>query len=167
VLIQPAQSICLSLTLPFFSFFRSPWYIFTPILTVAYSGLCGLLFERITGSSLSFVRRLSGVFGFTFLGLYLVYNYPLINGKIFRPDDNGFYIKFPNYVWETRDWLDKEKSGGRIISYPDDQLESFDWGYKGTESILGLFSNQEVVTPTFNSASKSFSSNTAIVLFTN
>lgn len=143
--------------LPFFSFFRSPWYIFTPILIVSYAGLCGLFFERVTMSTSGFIRRLMSVFGFVFLALYLVYNYPLINGKIFRPNNNGFYVKFPNYVWETMAWLDKEKFDGRMISYPDDQLESFEWGYKGTESVLSLFSNQEVVTPTFNSASKSFS----------
>lgn len=156
---SPTGSLYIFFTkhLPFFSFFRSPWYIFTPILIVSYAGLCGIFFERITMSTSGFIRRVMSVFGFIFLSLYLVYNYPLINGKIFRPNNNGFYIKFPNYVWETKEWLDKEKFDGRMISYPDDQLESFEWGYKGTESILSLFSNQEVVTPTFNSASKSFS----------
>lgn len=147
----------LSKHVPFFSFFRSPWYIFTPILVVAYAGLTGLLFERLYEIKFAKIRPIITGFGFLFLIGYSLYNYPLITGKIFRPDSNGFYITFPNYVSETRDWLIKEVSNQRIISYPDDQLESFDWGYKGTESILSLFSDRETITPSFNAASKTFS----------
>ena len=147
----------LSKHIPFFSFFRSPWYIFTPILIVAYAGLTGLLFERLFEVKFAKIRTIIIAFSFLFLIGYGLYSYPLITGKIFRPDSNGFYIKFPSYVFEARDWLDKEASNQRIISYPDDQLESFNWGYKGTESILSLFSDHETITPSFNAASKTFS----------
>lgn len=146
---SPTGSIFLFLSnhLPLFSFFRSPWYIFTPILILAYAGLTSLLFNRFSNLK---------IIGIIFIVCYGLYNYPLINGKIFRPDRDGFYIKFPNYVWEAKEYLSKKTDTGRIISYPDDQLESFSWGYKGTESILSLFSNQEVITPSFNPLTKNF-----------
>lgn len=149
----------LSRYLPFFSFFRSPWYIFTPLLTLSYAVLVGLLIDRI--EPLVKAKRLVifRFFVFGFLISYLLYNYPLITGKIFRPGRNdSFYINFPSYVYETKDWLNKENDNEntRIITYPDDQLESFKWGYQATESILGLFSKKEIITPSFNLQSSSF-----------
>lgn len=145
--------------IPFLSFFRSPWYIFTPLLILAYAGLTALFFEQIFLRTKNVSLRYSINFlGFIFLITYGLYNYPLITGKIFRPDRDGFYVKFPHHVWNTKSWLsgDKNLSYQRIISYPDDDLESFSWGYKGTESILGLFSDREVITPSFNIPSKAF-----------
>jgi hypothetical protein len=144
---------------PFFSFFRSPWYIFTPVLIIAYSGLVALLISKLSellkGKYARFVLP-AGVF--LFLIFYFLYNYPLVTGKIFRPQRNdSFYVKFPEYVWQTKDWLAKNvKEQSRLISYPDDQLEVFTWGYRGTESIINLFSNKEVITPSFNIQSKTF-----------
>lgn len=147
---SPTGNIFLFLTshLPFFSFYRSPWYIFTPILALSYAALTSLFFNKFPKLK---------IVGILFIVCYGLYNYPLINGKIFRPDRDGFYIKFPNYVWETKDYLSARNDNGRIISYPDDQLESFKWGYKGTESILSLFSDQEIITPSFNPLTKNFS----------
>ncbi len=132
---------------PLFSFFRSPWYIFTPLLIIAYGGLWALLYVRLAPKLGS--RILISIFAI-FTLTYLIYNYPLVTGKIFRPGADGFYVTFPSYVFEVRDWLAKEPSKNRILTYPDDQLESFKWGYKGTESILELFSNHELITPSFN-----------------
>lgn len=138
--------------IPFLSFFRSPWYIFTPFLILAYAGLTGILFEELIQRF-----RLAGILGFLFLIPYGIYNYPLITGKIFRPDKEGFYVKFPVYVFDAKRWISKNgTSERRIISYPDDDLESFSWGYKGTESVLSLFSDREVVAPSFNISSKTF-----------
>lgn len=145
--------------IPFLSFFRSPWYIFTPLLVISYSGLIGLLFEELHER---FINKpfgwIVGVLGFIFLVLYGIYNYPLINGKIFRPDKDGFYVSFPQYLWDAKEWLDKSESSEnkRIIAYPDDDLETFSWGYKGTESILGLFADREIIAPSFNVSSKTF-----------
>lgn len=145
--------------LPFFSFFRSPWYIFTPILIVAYACLSGLLYEKLSELlSKTRIYILLKILGIGFLICYGLYNYPLITGKIFRPDSDGFYIKFPSYLDEAKEYFNNSNSNSRIISYPDDQLESFKWGYKGTESILSLFSNKETITPSFNLSSKVFQS---------
>lgn len=140
--------------IPFFSFFRSPWYIFTPYLIFAYAGLAALLFTKLEKLRIRFI-----VYGLTFLFVigYLLYSYPLVTGKIFRPSRiDGFYVKFPDYVWEVEKWLQRENNGinGRIITYPDDQVENFSWGYKGTDTILSLFSTHEFITPSFNLASK-------------
>ena len=149
---EPTGKIYLFLTekLPFFSFFRSPWYIFMPYLMVAFGGLTSLFWESLTEK---FNRPkflyLSGLI--LILGL-LVYAYPLITGKIFRPGRyDSFFVSFPSYVWETQKWLDEDKGARkRIVSYPDDDLEVFNWGYRGTESILGLFSSREFIIPSFN-----------------
>lgn len=145
--------------IPFLSFFRSPWYVFTPILIVSYAGLVAILYDNL---SLHFsnknLRLVMPIFAILFLVSYGFYNYPLIQGKIFRPGKDGFYVEFSDYVYSSKDWLKEQgASNGRIISYPDDQLESFSWGYKGTESILSLFSEREMVVPSFNIPFKSFS----------
>ena len=73
-----------------------------------------------------------------------------MTGKIFRPGrSDSFYVSFPDYLVETKDWLSQRESTSRIVTYPDDNLETFEWGYRGTESILGLFSSQEVIAPSF------------------
>jgi hypothetical protein len=145
--------------LPFFSFFRSPWYIFCPFLTLAYAGLVALLvnkLETLVSGKMRYV--FGGLVGVFFLS-YIAYSYPLVEGKIFRPGrSDSFYVKFPAYVLEMEKFMKSSQDLGtaRIFSYPDDQLEVFDWGYRGTESILNLFSKGEVIGPTFNAPSKSF-----------
>ncbi len=136
----------------FLSFFRSPWYIFTPLLILGFAGLVSLIVETFyfSLSKNGYTKQIFTSVIFIFLGIYLTYNYPLITGKIFRPQQDGFFIHFPEYVLQTKDWLRNDFKGQRIISYPDDQLENFGWGYKGTESILGLISNNEFMAPSFN-----------------
>jgi len=159
---EPTGDIFLFLSehIPFFSFYRSPWYIFTPLLIISYSGLVGILVFKVLNSSKAILKNIFIPIIFLMLSGYLVYNYPLISGKIFRPyRKDGFYISFPKHVFDLKDWLknNKElKNSGRIISYPDDQLEAFEWGYRGTESILGLFSDIEFITPSFNNESEIF-----------
>ncbi len=134
---------------PFFSFFRSPWYIFTPFATLSIAGLILLLSEY---SLLKYVRpkKLLSFLFVLFVFGNLIYTYPLVTGKIFRPSrKDGFYIKFPPYVWSAKAWLTKryKASDNRIISYPDDEIEKFKWGYRGVESILGLLSDVPLVGP--------------------
>ena len=129
---------------PFFSLFRSPWYIFTPLVFLSYAGLIALLFNRVSNIlfSLICVTLIAGNF---------LYSYPLITGKIFRPQrSDGFYINFPNYVFDAGKWLVKEGSDGRIVSYPDDEIENFKWGYRGIESVLQLVANREVLFSSLN-----------------
>lgn len=141
--------------LPFFSLFRSPWYIFTPLLIFAYSGLSVLLFDRIYAyNALSLkpiLKTALSVFIFVLIAGNLVYSYPLVLGRIFRPNSpDSFYIRFPEYVFSAAKWLD-DNPDGRVISFPEDDIEKFDWGYRGVESILQLISDKEFLFSPLNS----------------
>ncbi len=129
--------------IPFFQFFRSPWYIFTPYLIIAFAGLIALLFENLELRFNKFLVIFSA--GILVIG-NLIYNYPLVTGKIFRPSrQDGFYVNFPNYIWQTKDYLSKLPNFPRLIGYPNETLESFAWGYKGIEPLISLFSNKEII----------------------
>lgn len=135
--------------LPFFTLFRSPWYIFTPLVTLSLAGLIGLLFYSLAEKASRSGMKIGGVLIFlavtTLVIGNLFYSYPLVSGKIFRPDRrDGFYIKFPQYVFEAQKWLAGQKDG-RVLAYPDDEIEQFKWGYRGIESILQLVANKEVL----------------------
>lgn len=136
---------------PYFSLFRSPWYIFTPILTLSLSGLTVLLFDRFKSSkilnSLVVLLIVSNV----------VYCYPLITGRIFRPSKpDGFFVNFPKYPFEAANKL-SNLTENRTISYPDDQLEKLNWGYIGVEPVINLFSNNEMIYSGINNTESSFS----------
>lgn len=135
--------------LPFFTLFRSPWYIFTPLVTLSGAGLIGLLFYRVSAkvdkSGIKFGKVLTPLIIIVLAVGSLFYSYPLVSGKIFRPDRrDGFYITFPSYVFEAQKWLASQKDG-RVLTYPDDEIEQFSWGYRGIESILQLISDKEVL----------------------
>ncbi len=137
--------------LPYFSLFRSPWYIFTPLLTLSLAGLVVLFFDSLESNKLMSVLSI-----FLLLG-NIIYCYPLVTGRIFRPDKtNGFFVNFPKYIYETADDLTR-LTKNRTISYPDDQLEKFDWGYVGVEPVINLFSNNEMVFSAINNTDSSFS----------
>ena len=140
---------------PFFSLFRSPWYIFTPLVTLAYAGLIGLLFdyafEYLQIKKLKIGRILLGLFGVILIIGNLLYCYPLVTGKIFRPGrPDGFYVSFPDYIFDAAKWLKEENDDKRIISYPDDEIENFKWGYRGIDSVLQLITNREVLFSSLN-----------------
>lgn len=129
--------------IPFFSLFRSPWYIFAPLVGLSIAGLVAIFFDNIYNLSL---RKIIHVVEIVFIAGSLIYFYPILLGKIFRPaSTNGFYIKFPDYVYQTRDFLSLGNMPGRILSYPDDNIERFNWGYSGTDSILNLLSDKETI----------------------
>ena len=124
--------------LPYFSLFRSPWYIFTPFLTLPLSGLTVLLLDRF------YNYRVKVFVVFLMLG-NIVYSYPLITGKIFRPDKvDGFFVNFPDYLFNATKFL-AETDSGRVLTYPDDQLEKFKWGYIGVEPVISLLINKETI----------------------
>lgn len=139
-------------SLPFFSLFRSPWYIFTPLVVLAIAGLVSYVFYEIL---LRFegrpnVREYLVIIVIGVIFSNLLYSYPLITGKIFRPGRNdSFYVKFPDYIFESDKYLES-KIEGRIISYPDDEIEQYKWGYRGIESILNLFSDKETLYSALN-----------------
>lgn len=135
---------------PFFSLFRSPWYIFTPMLIIAYGILLALLFDllvnKVSSNKYLVVRIIPMLCAALLIIGNLVYCYPLVTGKIFRPgmQDNDFYVNFPEYVFETAGYVNKIPQV-RIIGYPDDEIERFSWGYRSIESVLSLFSSREVL----------------------
>lgn len=136
--------------LPFFTIFRSPWYIFTPLVTLSLAGLTCLFFFSLyqIGNKLKFVKFILFPSIVILIAGNFLYVYPLVTGKIFRPGrPDSFFVEFPGYTFETKQWL-KTQDKLRVVSYPDDEIEKFNWGYRGIESILGLFSDKEVI---FNS----------------
>lgn len=146
----------LTLKLPFFSLFRSPWYIFTPMLTFSYAGLLGLLTSKLLEKG-RVIALLTTLIGVVILIGNLLYSYPLITGKIFRPAVSGsFYISFPKYIFDAGKYLDG--STGRVISYPNEEIQEFNWGYRGVESVISLSSKAETIFPSFNSDGKPISS---------
>lgn len=138
----------LSQHLPFFTIFRSPWYIFTPLVILSASALICLLFVKLENDLFKrsgFLKSLIPLFVLILILGNLVYSYPLVTGKIFRPDrPDGFFVEFPRYLFDAKSWLDTQENG-RIIGYPDDEIEQFSWGYRGIESILGLLTNHETL----------------------
>lgn len=137
--------------LPFFTLFRSPWYIFTPMVILAIAGLICLLFDNLFQKNLQKPIRIS-VTALALIMIFsnLIYNYPLIQGKIFRPGRlDSFYINFPDYIFEAGKWLVNTPSD-RIVSYPEDEIEQFEWGYRGIESILGLLTDKEMIFSSLN-----------------
>lgn len=150
---------------PFLNFFRSPWYIFTPLLILSLAALSAL-FVRWVENALTnkvFYSKVKWghfvkLFVLIFLVGHLLYSYPLVTGKIFRPGrSDSFFVEFPDYIWDAKEWLDdRSVTDSRIITYPDDDIENFGWGYRGTESILGLYSDREYVSPSFNIENKSY-----------
>ncbi|CAN5301182.1 hypothetical protein BH10PAT1_BH10PAT1_2970 [soil metagenome] len=140
---------------PFFSLFRSPWYIFAPFVGLSIAGLCGLFFSEIEDR---FERiKVIKIAEVVFIIFALIYAYPILLGKVFRPNFNGsFYINFPNYVFDTRDYLANTPARERILSYPDDNIEKFNWGYSGVDSILALMSDREVVDAPLNDIDSPF-----------
>lgn len=144
----------LSEHVPFFTIFRSPWYIFTPLVILSLAGLASLFFEylNITFKNLRFTIGKSILFSLIIVLIVgnLLYTYPLVTGKIFRPGrQDSFYVRFPSYLFESKQWLSEDQSK-RIVGYPDDDLEKFKWGFTGIESILGLFTKQEMLFSSFN-----------------
>ncbi len=149
----------LSNHVPFFSLFRSPWYIFTPLVVISTATLICLLFYSFLTNYGMVTRKRVVIYLSIFVLLIgnLLYSYPLVTGKVFRPSrSDSFYVTFPDYLFETKEWL-RSHTGGRIIGYPDDQLERFKWGYTGVDSILSLFSQTEVMNPSLNKSNVSIS----------
>lgn len=145
----------LSSHLPFFTLFRSPWYIFTSLVTLAFAGLISLFFYTLDSNlsryKLGWPRQTVYVTVVILIVGNLFYSYPLVTGKIFRynrPDN--FFVKFPDYVFDTQKWLKDSHPKGRIITYPDDEIENFDWGYRGIESVMSLLSDSEILFSSLN-----------------
>lgn len=141
---------------PFFSLFRSPWYIFASLVGLSIAGLVGLFFYKLEESEIP--KIITDFIALMFIATTLIYAYPLILGRIFRPMSNyGFMVNFPDYVFKMRDYLRNNNLEGRLLSYPDDNIERFKWGYSGTDSILNLLSDKEIIFSPLNGTSSALS----------
>lgn len=132
---------------PFFTLFRSPWYIFSPLVTLSYAGLICLFLYNFRTHKMSYFFNTAFILSVTVMLIIgnLIYSYPLITGKIFRPTrPDGFYINFPSYINDTKQWLANNVEG-RVVGYPNDEIERFNWGYRGIDSILNLLVNKETL----------------------
>jgi hypothetical protein len=152
----------LALHVPFFSLFRSPWYIFTPLLTLATAGLISLFLSELSTVWSKYIKNqkyslvMPGVILILIVST-LIYSYPLVTGKIFRPArQDSFFVQFPSYIFDAKQWL-TQNGEGRIVSYPDDEIENFKWGYRGVESILELLVDREVLFSSLNGGDQAVS----------
>lgn len=152
----------LSLHLPYFSLFRSPWYIFTPMVILAFSTLTVLFFQEVY--NLILLKRLTKYkLGIDLLIVVLivgniVYCYPLVTGRVFRPGiRDGFFVNFPDYIFKAGSVLSDAGNRSRVIAYPDDHLEKFNWGYTGVEPVVNLFMDRETVFSGINNSDSGFS----------
>lgn len=143
--------IWVSRHVPFFSFFRSPWYIFTPLMLISIATLIAIFFQGI----LDFLEKNRGrtlanlifsILSVSFIVINTFYNWPLVRGDIFRPNtDQNFLLKVPDYVFESKNFLDTQKTNNRILDYPARETENFTWGYRGIESVLKLITDRPIV----------------------
>jgi len=149
---------------PFFSLFRSPWYIFAPMVGLSIAGLVAIFFFNL--KKIKIFKKYFLIFSLIFATSTLVYAYPLILGRIFRPNSQySFYVQFPSYVFDSGNFLDKSLDNGRVLSYPDDNIERFTWKYSGTDSILNLISDKEIVFSPLNATNSPFSQILAEIYF--
>lgn len=149
--------IFLSDHLPFFSLFRSPWYIFTPLVILAQAFFVGLFIYQLSLQNFRGHRVVTAVLSTLLIIINLIYCYPLVTGRIFRPlRADTFYISFPDYLLASANWL--KTQSGRLLTYPDSEIESFVWKYRGLESVIQLASNAQLIFPSLNDKTSPISS---------
>lgn len=143
--------IWLSERIPFFSFFRSPWYIFTPIMLLTMAAFITIFYQEILvflekRTKKSLANIILAILAIVFIAFNLAYNWPLVTGAIFRPGTNqNFLIKIPDYIFESKAFIEKRNATGRILDYPGRETENFIWGYRGIESVLKLITDKPVI----------------------
>lgn len=139
--------------IPFFSLFRSPWYIFTPMVFFSIAGILALFFDTtkaLSDRKSPIISLAIGSFALVMIAGNLLYTYPQVSGKIFRPKEkDSFFINFPDYVLNSQEKLDN-LGEGRLIGYPDDEIERFEWGYRGVQPLTTLISNKETLSSPLN-----------------
>ncbi|MBA3332090.1 MAG: DUF3367 domain-containing protein [Actinobacteria bacterium] len=149
---------------PGFDLFRSPWYIFSPFIALAYAILLpttlarawALLRPRLRQT---FPRRYAAVaaaVGVTLAGAYLVYVYPLVRGEVHDRGEaaaSTLELRFPPYVFAAGEWLRQRPDSGRIMLLPRARTENLDWEYGGIFPVINLFAEGPVVHQAYESIS--------------
>lgn len=142
--------------LPLFSLFRSPWYIFTPLIVLSYSLLVFIFWQYLSA-------RLKNTVIFSILSILFVvgnlfFASPLINGDIFRPHQTvgTYYVKIPQYVYDSKKFLGSLTHEERILNLPFSASENYIWGYSGVTPLIQLLSKVSVVSPIYGKNSQGF-----------
>ena len=133
---------------PMFWIHRAPWQKFTLITTTGIAILggtaLGIIYERL--------KKGATVFVITSTLFFLLYNYVFTFGLMFpsqEGDDGfhkfynlGFHHRFPDYLFETRNFINKQKDIFNIFMLPEDRTNVYNWGYAGAVDISNLLLNK-------------------------
>lgn len=145
--------LMLTMHLPFFSVFRSPYYKFSLITAFAYAYLVSVtlsvIYTKAAHLKRGSIKKIAAVCIGGVIALNLFYNYPMFNGQVIRVREEGtaFSVgnKIPPYVYEFAQFMDKKDPFYRIISLPQLVLNGFKWGYIGPPHILNLISQRGIL----------------------
>lgn len=141
---------------PFFYTIRSPWYKFTLLTCLGYAGLLALLGQFVSAKSLGFLKErktihavLGGGVVFLLMASQWVYAFPVSMGRqFFTPSEREFmthnFMSVPQYVYEARDYLSKQKGDFRLLDASSKNLQEYNWGNFGFNHPLTNFSTLPV-----------------------
>lgn len=154
------------MNIPGFWIYRAPWEKFGLLQALGYSILIGFTSNHIYASlhKLSFVKekkfkKISAkiikkaipiIFILMIITLNMFYNYPLIKGQMIPSSEGdigyhekfnvGFYQKFPDYIFNAREWINSQDEEFRVFLLPDDRRNVYNWGYAAAKDItIDLF----------------------------
>ncbi len=146
---------------PFFQVFRSPYYKFALIISLAYSYLISVtliyLYTKIKNcckrtilhQKYNLNSMIPTVFIIIILCCNFIYSYPMLNGQVIRIREPGTSfsvgIKVPNYIIDFVKFMDKQENDYRIIALPSLPLNGYRWGYVGPPHLLTLLSLKSIL----------------------
>ncbi len=145
--------------IPGFWVYRAPWQKFGLLMMVSYAFLAGItigyiyefLKSRISKLFLkTFVRFLLVTAIVLIFGIYLIYNYGFIFGRMLPTTEErqvlpGFHQDYPAYLFEAAKWINNQSTQFNILILPDDKANAYDWGYGGAEDITVKLFNKGIV----------------------
>ena len=137
--------------IPGFWVFRAPWQKFGLLMILGYSYLasltCGEIYSYLkhhlilSPVSLSKRRKIiPAFFVVIIIILTIIYNYAFIMGKMLPTTEErktlpGFHQKYPEYLFQSTDWIDSFDEEFNIILLPDDKANAYEWGYGAAYDI--------------------------------
>lgn len=147
---------------PSFWIQRAPWQKFTMVTSLCYAALfgtmCGYgvaLASKWTRESLItgnlYVKKASSLIFISIVIAFIVgSNWTFVTGRHFSFGDGdngyhekfglGFHHKYPDYIFEARNFINQQPGDFKIFFLPDDKVSVYDWGYGGSGDIaLQLF----------------------------
>jgi hypothetical protein len=127
--------------------YRAPWQKFTLITILSYSYLaaitCGYLYEKIPDVirlSRFKIRHSKVIFLVLLISIHLVYHYGFIFGRFLPTTEErkvlpGFHQKYPDYLFESAEWVNSEEDSFKMMLLPDDKANAYYWGYGAAYDI--------------------------------